>query len=1088
LLRSPFFNGTVALPQRPGAIALIGIVRIALARPLTFIVMAILIAIVGVLAAVRTPVDIFPDIRVPVIAAAWQYQGLSPDDMSGRIITPFERVLTTTVNDIEHVESQSMPGIGVVKIYFQPGADIRTATAQVTSVSQTVLRQLPPGITPPLILNYNASTVPILQLALSGKGMSEGQMLDLGTNQIRPGLVTVPGAAIPLPSGGRTRQIQIDLDPQALQSKGLSAQDVGAAIAAQNQINPAGFAKIGGFQYSVKLNNAPGSVEELNNLPVKVVNGATILMRDVAHVRDGAAPQTNVVHVDGSRSVLMTILKNGATSTLAIVQGVKDTLPKIQETLPPGLKIVPIGDQSLFVKAAVEGVVKEGAIAAALTSVMILLFLGSWRSTVIIAISIPLAILAAIIGLAITGNTLNTMTLGGLSLAVGILVDDATVTIENINWHLEQGKPVHRAILDGAAQIVTPAFVSLLCICIVFVPMFFLPGVAGFLFVPLALAVVFAMIASFLLSRTLVPTMAMYLLKPHGASDHDQHSAGTPNSRNPLVRFQRGFERRFEAVRAGYGGLLDRALARPKPFVTGFLAVVALSFLLVPFLGQNFFPAVDAGQMALHVRAPVGSRVEDTSAQFDLIQRRIREIIPPAELVSVVDNIGLPVSSINTTYNNSGTVGPQDGDILIQLAEDHAPTADYVRILRETLPRDFPGSTFSFLPADITSQILNFGAPAPIDLQIAGKNATANLAFAREALRRITAIPGVADARIQQSVRYPQLSVSVDRNRIGQYGLTERDVTTSLAASLAGTQQTAPVFFLNPENGVSYPVVAQTPEYQVGSLGDLSSIPVTAANGGSGQVLGGIGRIQRTSGAAVVSHYNIAPVIDIYATPSGRDLGAVAGDIKRVLADMEDQVPKGSSVALRGQYATMQSAFTGLGFGLVGAVLLIYLLIVVNFQSWLDPFVIITALPGAIAGIIWMLFTTGTTLSVPALTGAIMCMGVATANSILVVSFARERLAEHGEALRAATEAGFTRFRPVLMTALAMIIGMLPMALGFGEGGEQNAPLGRAVIGGLIVATFATLMFVPVIFSLVHRRRTATGPLPERIRLEEAHV
>jgi CzcA family heavy metal efflux pump len=1067
---------------------LIGIVRIALARPLTFIVMAILIAIVGMLAAVRTPVDIFPDIRVPVIAAAWQYQGLSPDDMSGRIITPFERVLTTTVNDIEHVESQSMPGIGVVKIYFQPGADIRTATAQVTSVSQTVLRQLPPGITPPLILNYNASTVPILQLALSGKGMSEGQMLDLGTNQIRPGLVTVPGAAIPLPSGGRTRQIQIDLDPQALQSKGLSAQDVGAAIAAQNQINPAGFAKIGGFQYSVKLNNAPGSVEELNNLPVKVVNGATILMRDVAHVRDGAAPQTNVVHVDGSRSVLMTILKNGATSTLAIVQGVKDALPKIQETLPPGLKIVPIGDQSLFVKAAVEGVVKEGAIAAALTSVMILLFLGSWRSTVIIAISIPLAILAAIIGLAITGNTLNTMTLGGLSLAVGILVDDATVTIENINWHLEQGKPVHRAILDGAAQIVTPAFVSLLCICIVFVPMFFLPGVAGFLFVPLALAVVFAMIASFLLSRTLVPTMAMYLLKPHGASDHDQHSAGTPNSRNPLVRFQRGFERRFEAVRAGYGRLLDRALARPKPFVTGFLAVVALSFLLVPFLGQNFFPAVDAGQMALHVRAPVGSRVEDTSAQFDRIQRRIREIIPPAELVSVVDNIGLPVSSINTTYNNSGTVGPQDGDILIQLAEDHAPTADYVRTLRETLPRDFPGSTFSFLPADITSQILNFGAPAPIDLQIAGKNATANLAFAREALRRITAIPGVADARIQQSVRYPQLSVAVDRNRIGQYGLTERDVTTSLAASLAGTQQTAPVFFLNPENGVSYPVVAQTPEYQVGSLGDLSSIPVTSANGGSGQVLGGIGRIQRTSGAAVVSHYNIAPVIDIYATPNGRDLGAVAGDIKRVLADMEDQVPKGSSVALRGQYATMQSAFTGLGFGLVGAVLLIYLLIVVNFQSWLDPFVIITALPGAIAGIIWMLFTTGTTLSVPALTGAIMCMGVATANSILVVSFARERLAEHGEALRAATEAGFTRFRPVLMTALAMIIGMLPMALGFGEGGEQNAPLGRAVIGGLIVATFATLMFVPVIFSLVHRRRTAAGPLPERIRLEEAHV
>jgi CzcA family heavy metal efflux pump len=1065
---------------------MIGLVRTALARPLTFVVMAILIGIIGVLAALRTPVDIFPDIRVPVIATAWQYSGLSPDEMSGRIITPFERVLTTTVNGIDHIESQSLPGIGVVKIYFQPGADIRTATAQVTSVSQTVLKQLPPGITPPLILNYNASTVPIVQLALSGKGMSEGQMYDLATNQIRPGLVTVPGAAIPYPSGGRQRQIQIDLDPQALQSKGLSAQDVGNAIAAQNQINPAGFAKIGGFQYAVRLNNAPGSVEELNNLPVKVVNGATIYMRDVAHVRDGSAPQTNVVHVDGARSVIMTVLKNGATSTLAIVQGIKDALPKIEETLPPGLKVVPIGDQSLFVKAAVEGVVKEGAIAAALTSLMILLFLGSWRSTVIIAISIPLAILAAIIGLAITGNTLNTMTLGGLSLAVGILVDDATVTIENINWHLEQGKPVRTAILDGAAQIVTPAFVSLLCICIVFVPMFFLPGVAGFLFVPLALAVVFAMIASFILSRTLVPTMAMYLLRPHGSGDdHDQHSAGTPQSRNPLVRFQRGFEDRFEAIRSRYGALLERALATPRPFVLGFLAVTLLSFLLVPFLGQNFFPAVDAGQMALHVRAPVGSRIEDTSAQFDRIARRIRQIIPANELVSVVDNIGLPVSSINTTYNNSGTVGPQDGDILIQLAKDHAPTADYVRTLREQLPRDFPGATFSFLPADITSQILNFGAPAPIDIQVAGKDADANAAYARLILRRIQAIPGVADARIQQSARYPQLDVAVDRSRIGQYGLTERDVTTSVANSLAGTSQTAPVFFLNPDNGVSYPVVAQAPEYRVGSIDDLSNIPVSGA-AGSAQVLGGLGTIRRSTAAAVVSHYNIAPVVDIFATPNGRDLGAVAGDIQRVLAALKDQAPKGATVTLRGQYATMNSAFSGLGFGLIGAVLLIYLLIVVNFQSWLDPFVIITALPGALAGIVWMLFATGTTLSVPALTGAIMCMGVATANAILVVSFARERLAELGDATRAALEAGMTRFRPVLMTALAMIIGMLPMALGLGEGGEQNAPLGRAVIGGLLVATFATLLFVPVIFSLVHRRRAAAAPA-EALRLEEVH-
>jgi CzcA family heavy metal efflux pump len=1067
----------------------IGIVRVALSRPLTFIVMAILVAIVGVLAAVRTPVDIFPDIKVPVIAAAWQYSGLSPDDMAGRIISPYERVLSTTVNDIDHIESQSMPGIGIVKIYFQPGADIRTATAQVTSVSQTVLKQLPPGVTPPLILNYSASTVPILQLALSGLGMSEGKLFDTAQNQIRPGLVTVPGAAIPYPSGGRTRQIQIDLDPQALQSKGLSAQDVGNAIAAQNQINPAGFAKIGGFQYNVRLNNAPGSIEELNNLPVKVVGGATIYMRDVAHVRDGSAPQTNVVHVDGNRSVLMTVLKNGTTSTLAIVQGIKDALPNIQSTLPDTLKVVPIGDQSIFVKAAVEGVVKEGAIAAALTSLMILLFLGSWRSTVIIAISIPLAILAAIIALWATGQTLNTMTLGGLSLAVGILVDDATVTIENINWHLEQGKKVRPAILDGAAQIVTPAFVSLLCICIVFVPMFFLPGVAGFLFVPLALAVVYAMIASFILSRTLVPTMAMYLLKPHGDhSDHDQHSAGTATSRNPLVVFQRGFETRFERFRLAYGRMLERALESGKPFLIGFLAVVLLSFLLVPFLGRNFFPAIDAGQITMHVRAPIGSRIENTSAEFDRIARRIRQIIPADQLVSVVDNIGLPVSSINTVYNNSGTIGPQDGDILIQLSKDHTPTADYVRQMRETLPGAFPGTTFSFLPADITSQILNFGAPAPIDIQISGKNADANYAYARTILRRITGIAGVADARIQQSQTYPELRVGIDRSRIGSLGLTERDVTNGLGSSLAGTSQTAPVFYLDPKNGVSYAVVAQTPEYRVGSMSDLSNIPVTGSTvGGASQVLGGIGTITRATSAAVVTHYNIAPAIDIFATPNGRDLGAVAGDIQSALKDLKAQAPKGTTVTLRGQYATMNGAFSGLFFGLIGAILLIYLLIVVNFQSWLDPFVIITALPGAIAGIIWMLFLTGTTLSVPALTGAIMCMGVATANAILVVSFAREKLAELGNSHKAAMEAGMTRFRPVLMTALAMIIGMLPMALGMGEGGEQNAPLGRAVIGGLIVATFATLMFVPVIFSLVHRKDAEKRAARDET-LEQVHV
>jgi CzcA family heavy metal efflux pump len=1052
---------------------MIGIVKVALHRPLTFIVMAILIAIGGTLAALRTPVDIFPNIRIPVIAVAWQYAGLPPQDMADRVIGPYERVLTTTVNDIDHIESQSLLGVGIVKIYFQPGADIRTATAQVTSISQTVLRQMPPGTTPPLILNYNASTVPILQLALSGKGLSEQQLFDIGQNQIRPQLVTVPGLAMPFPSGGKQRQVQIDLNPLALQSKGLSAQDVGAAIAAQNQINPAGFIKIGETQYSVRLNNAPASIEALNNLPVKVVNGATIYMRDVAYVRDGSAPQQNIVHVEGSRSALLTILKNGATSTLAIVEGVKDKLPSIAATLPDSLRILPIGDQSLFVKAAVQGVIHEGAIAAALTSLMILLFLGSWRSTVIIALSIPLAILGAIAALAAFGQTLNVMTLGGLALAVGILVDDATVTIENINWHLEQGKTVIEAILAGAAQIVTPAFVSLLCICIVFVPMFFLPGVAGFLFVPMALAVVFAMIASFVLSRTLVPTMAMYLLKAHRPGDEDEHLAGTAGSRNPLVRFQRGFEHRFEKVRAGYVGLLRRALQARKPFLLGFMAVVLLSFALVPFLGSNFFPSVDSGQIAMHVRVPAGTRIEQTAATFDRIAREVRTIIPATELTSITDNIGLPVSSINTVYNNSGTIGPQDGDMLIALAEGHRPTEQVVAELRRELPRRFPGSTFSFLPADITSQILNFGAPAPIDVQIAGKKAADNRAYAQKLLARIATVPGLADARIQQPAYAPQLNVDVDRSRVGQYGLTERDVTTSLASQLAGTSQTAPVFFVNPENGVQYPVVAQAPEYLVGSMGDLSNLPVSGAANVPVQPLGGLAAIERSSTVPVVSHYNIEPVLDIFATTQGRDLGAVAGDVRRAIKQLETEQPKGVTVTIRGQYATMNTAFSGLGFGLLGAIVLIYLLIVVNFQSWVDPFVIITALPAALAGIVWMLFTTGTTLSVPALTGATMCMGVATANSILVVSFARERLAELGDATMAAIEAGMVRFRPVLMTALAMIIGMAPMAFGLGEGGEQNAPLGRAVIGGLICATVATLFFVPTVFALAHRKRDA---------------
>ena len=1064
---------------------MIGIVKIALHRPLTFIVMAILIAIVGILTALRTPVDIFPNIRIPVIAVAWQYSGLPPEDMANRIIGPYERVLTTTVNDIEHIESQSLQGIGIVKIYFQPGADIRTATAQVTSVSQTVLRQMPPGTTPPLILNYSASTVPILQLALSGKGLSEQQLFDLGQNQVRPPLVTIPGLAMPFPSGGKQRQVQIDLNPLALQSKGLSAIDVGNAIAAQNQINPAGFVKIGETQYSVRLNNAPTSIEALNDIPVKVVNGATIYMRDVAYVRDGNGPQQNVVHVEGSRSVLLTVLKNGATSTLAVVQGVKDALPRLAATLPDTLKILPIGDQSLFVKGAVQGVLHEGAIAAALTSLMILLFLGSWRSTVIIALSIPLAILAAIAALAAFGQTLNVMTLGGLALAVGILVDDATVTIENINWHLEQGKGVMDAILDGAAQIVTPAFVSLLCICIVFVPMFFLPGVSGFLFVPMALSVVFAMIASFILSRTLVPPMAMYLLKPHHAGGEDEHLAGTAASRNPLVRFQRGFEQRFEKVRAGYVGLLQRALNARRPFLLGFLAVVVLSFGLLPMLGSNFFPSVDSGQIAMHIRVPVGSRIEDTAARFDRIGREVRRIVPADELGPITDNIGLAVSAINTVYNNSGTIGPQDGDMLIALKEGHRPTDEIVATLRRELPRRFPGTTFSFLPADITSQILNFGAPAPIDIQIAGKNAAANRAYAQKLMARIATIPGLADVRLQQPARAPQLDVDVDRSRAGQYGLTERDVTTSLANQLAGTSQTAPVFFVNPENGIQYPVVAQAPEYLVGSLSELSNVPVSGTGGAAVQPLGGLATIKRSNTVPVVSHYNIAPVLDIYATTQGRDLGAVAGDIQAAIKALDKELPKGATVTIRGQYATMNTAFSGLGFGLAGAIVLIYLLIVVNFQSWVDPFVIITALPAALAGIVWMLFMTGTTLSVPALTGAIMCMGVATANSILVVSFARERLAELGDSTRAALEAGMVRFRPVLMTALAMVIGMAPMALGLGDGGEQNAPLGRAVIGGLICATIATLFFVPTVFALVHRKH---GQRAAPLEMQPSHA
>ncbi len=1051
------------------------IVRIALRRPYTFVVLALLLLIIGPLAASRTPVDIFPEIRIPIIATIWGYTGLPPEDMAGRMVTQFERALTTTVNDIEHIEANSYTGAGIVKVFFQPGADIRIANSQVTAIAQTLLRSMPPGATPPLILNYDASTVPIIQLALSGKGLTEQMLNDIAINFLRVGLVTVPGAAIPYPYGGKFRQVQIDLDPVAMQSRGLSGQDVASALAAQNLMTPVGTEKIGDFEYPINLNNAPSVVSELGDLPIKSVNGAMVYVRDVAHVRDGNVPQTNIVHVDGNRSVLMVVLKNGGASTLAVIDGVKKKYPELQRSLPSSLKIAEVADQSFFVKAAIGGVVREGVIAAALTSLMILLFLGSYRSTLIIATSIPLSVLGSIATLWALGETLNIMTLGGLALAVGILVDEATVTIENINWHLEQGKDVETAIMDGAQQIVTPAFVSMLCICIVFVPMFFLTGIPRFLFVPMAEAVMSAMIWSFILSRTLVPTMAKYMLRRHAAAT-DQHAADAPprRSRNPLVGLQHAFARCFERSRLVYRELLAMALHHRAVFVAGFLAFVAGTFALAPYLGRDFFPNVDGGQILIHVRAHVGMRVEESARLFAEIEKGIRQVIPPHEFAEMVDNIGFPISSINKTYNNTGTIGNADGEIQIKLVEGHRPTREYVRTLREELTARFPGTTFSFLPADIVSQILNFGAPAPIEVQIRGPHLEENFVYAEELLHKLRHIPGLVDARIQQSLNAPNFNVDVDRTRAQYVGISERDVTNSMVVNLAGSGQVQPTYWLNPANGVSYGIVMQTPEYQVDSLNALRNLPITAP-GAPMQTLGAIADIKRVAKPAVYSQYDIQPMIQLYATTQDRDLGAVAADVQKVLTETAKDVPKTARVVLLGQVKTMNDSFFGLLFGLLGAIVLIYLLIVVNFQSWADPFVIITALPAALAGIVWMLFATGTTLSVPALTGAIMCMGVATANSVLVVSFAKERLEQLGDPVAAALDAGFVRLRPVVMTALAMIIGMTPMALGLGEGGEQNAPLGRAVVGGLLFATVATLMFVPVVFSIIHRRRGAAG-------------
>jgi multidrug efflux pump subunit AcrB len=1060
------------------------IVRIALQRPYTFVVLALLLLIIGPLAAMRTPIDIFPEIRIPVIAVIWQYTGLPPEEMAGRMTTQFQRALTTTVNDIERIEANNYTGVGIIKIFFQPGADIRTANAQVTAISQTLLKQMPPGSVPPLILNYNASTVPIIQLALSGKGLPEQTLFDLGLNFVRVPIVTVPGAAMPYPFGGKFRQVQIDVDPAAMRARGLSGQDVANAFAAQNLITPVGTEKIGSYEYPINLNDAAAVIKDMADLPVKSVNGAMVYVHDVAQVRDGNPPQQNIVHVDGNRSVLMFVLKNGAVSTLAIIEGVKQKVQEMKKTLPSNLVLTAIGDQSIFINAAIGGVIREGVIAAALTSLMILLFLGSVRSTLIIATSIPLSVLGSIATLWSLGETLNIMTLGGLALAVGILVDEATVTIENINWHLEQGKDVEVAILDGAEQIVTPAFVSLLCICIVFVPMFFLTGVPRFLFVPLAEAVMSAMAWSFILSRTLVPTMAKYMLRKHHTHGDGHGATPQPRSRNPLVRFQQGFERGFERFRAAYRDLLVMALKHRGVFVSAFVVFIFGSFALAPFLGRDFFPSVDGGRIMMHVRVAVGTRVEETASKFAEIEKVVRQIIPRDELATLVDNIGMPVSGINMTYNNTGTIGSQDGEIQIGLSEDHRPTAEYVRRLREELPGRFPGSTFSFLPADIISQILNFGAPAPMDVQIRGPKLDENFAYAQSLLRRLRHVPGLVDARIQQSLTEPSFNVDVDRTRAQFVGITERDVTNSMVVNLAGSSQVQPTYWLNPENGVNYSVVMQTPQYQIDTLDALQNLPITAP-GAQPQTLGGIAEIRRTVVPAVFSQYNVQPLIQIYGATQGRDLGAVATDVQKVIDETAGEAPKSATVTMLGQVRTMNSAFSGLFFGLAAAVVLIYLLIVVNFQSWADPFVIITALPAALAGIVWMLFATGTTLSVPALTGAIMCMGVATANSVLVISFAKEKLDEHGDSVAAAVEAGFVRLRPVLMTALAMIIGMLPMALGLGEGGEQNAPLGRAVIGGLCFATVATLIFVPVVFSIIHQRR---GKVAAAAAIGEPHA
>ena len=1053
------------------------IVRLALARPYTFIVMALVIVLLTPVVLLRTPTDIFPDINIPVISLVWKYTGLEPQEMEQRITSNSERAVTTLVNDVEHIESQSLNGTAIVKIYFQPHANIQTAMAQTTAIVQTILFTLPPGTTPPLVAIYSASTVPVIQIGLTSDNLSEQQLFDFGNNFIRTQLATVQGAALPFPYGGKQRLVSVDLDSAALQAKGLSPVDIVNAINAQNLILPTGTVKLDTIEYTVEMNGSPLTIQGLNDLPIKTVNGATLYMRDVAHIRDGFSPQTNLVLANGQHGVLMSTYKTGSASTLDIVSRVKKVLADYQSSLPEGLHVTTFFDQSLFVRASIQGVVREALIAAVLTAFMILLFLGNWKSTLIIAISIPLSILVSILCLSALGETINIMTLGGLALAVGILVDDATVEIENINRNLAMGKETVQAILDGAQQIAVPAFVSTLCICIVFIPMFFLSGVAKFLFVPLAEAVIFAMLASYMWSRTIVPTMAMYLLSSADEYDAEKHSG---EKQGFFRRYQQGFEKGFEKFRDGYHNALDSALASPVIFSACFLAFCILSGSIVFVLGRDFFPKVDAGQIRLHFRARTGLRIEETARLADQVDTTIRETIPKEELVTILDNIGVPYSGINLSYSNSGTFGTSDAEILVQLKEERGkPTGAYIDQLRKTLPARFPGVQYFFQPADIVTQILNFGTPAPIDVAVTGANQQGNYIIAQKLANEIKHIPGAVDVHVQQAFDSPTLHLEMDRTRAQSVGIQAKDVGQNLLVSLSSSFQTAPAFWLDPKNGVSYSVAVQTPQYRVDTFQSLQNTPVTgSAPGSTPQILGNLVNTTTVGRPAEISHYNVQPMINVYASVDGRDLGGVADEVTKRVNAIQNQLPRGSHIFIRGQVLTMKTSFEGLGFGLIGAIILAYLLIVVNFQSWLDPFIIITALPGALAGICWFLLLTHTTLNVPSLTGAIMCMGVATANSILMVSFAREQMEEGKNAKEAALQAGFVRMRPVLMTALAMIIGMVPMALGLGEGGEQNAPLGRAVIGGLLFATFATLFFVPCVFSIIHgrheRRKTAS--------------